>query len=110
MADVVRQLARVEIGDIVRTRRAVQSGEPTHPEGDGVIRARRIAADPKSANHLAARVEWNTTAKSDDSAGDFANPGSLFLEFRIERVGIIQSIERARGEGGRNSAVGRLSK
>ena len=98
MADVVRQLARSEVHDVVRTGSAVQPGEPTHPERNGVIGARRIATDPEPANHLPSHVEWNTTTKCDDAAGDFADPRSLFLEFGIERVGIIQSVKGASRE------------
>src|SRR3984893_3787856 len=102
MADVVRQLARSEVHDVVRTGSAVQPGEPTHPERNGVISARRIAT------HLPSHVEWNTTTKCDDAAGDFADPRSLFLEFGIERVGIVQSVEGPSREGGRDGGIGRL--
>ena len=108
MADVVRQLARSEVHDVVRTGSAVQPGEPTHPERNGVIGARRIATDPEPANHLPSHVEWNTTTKCDDAAGDFADPRSLFLEFGIERVGIVQSVEGPSREGGRDGGIGRL--
>src|SRR3984893_3516267 len=63
MADVVRQLARSEVHDVVRTGSAVQPGEPTHPERNGVIGARRIATGPDPANHLPSHVEWNTATK-----------------------------------------------
>ena len=93
MADVVRQLARPEIHDVVRARSAVQPSETAHLVGNGVIRACRVTADAEPANHLPALVEWDTTTECDDAAGNPADPGPLFLELRIERIGIVQSIE-----------------
>jgi hypothetical protein len=53
MADVVRQLARTEIHDVVRTGSAVQPREAAHPECNGVIRASRVAAVPPGRQSLA---------------------------------------------------------
>jgi hypothetical protein len=49
VTDVVRQLARAEIRDVVRTRRALQPSEASHPECNGVIGACSAAADSEPA-------------------------------------------------------------
>jgi hypothetical protein len=54
---VVRQFTGAEIRDVVRIRRAVEAGEMTRPVCDGVVRAGRVAADPKPTDHLAVDAE-----------------------------------------------------
>ena len=57
VAEVVRQFAGAKIHNVVVTRSDVQAGGGAHPVCDGVIRARRVAADPKAADHLTVHIE-----------------------------------------------------
>jgi hypothetical protein len=45
-----------------RIRRDVQAGEVAHPVCYGVVRAGRVPANPKSADHLAVHVERDSAA------------------------------------------------
>ena len=113
VAKVVGQFARGEVRDVVLAGlgRAVQPGEVAHAIGNGMIRARRVSAHPQPTDHLPIRIEWDATAESDDATGHAANSRSLRLEFRIERIGIVQPVERASREAaGRRAGICGLRK
>src|SRR6185437_10776165 len=67
LLEVVGRLARGKVDDIVGVWCAVQPRLPSHPVRDRVIRARRVAADAKSADHFATGIEGDTTTECDDS-------------------------------------------
>jgi hypothetical protein len=98
VASVVEQFTQVEVYDVVGVGRVIQMGGCPHAIGNGVIRTRRISAHPQPTDHLPVRIEWNATAECDDATGDAANCRSLWLESRIERIGIVQTVERTGGE------------
>ena len=96
MTEIVWQFANGQIRDVVGAStagRAVQACELAHPERNRMIRAGRVAANAQSADHLAARVERDTAAKRDNAARDFPQTGSLLLEVRIERIGVVQTVQ-----------------
>ena len=98
----VGQFTQGEVLDVVRAGGgankaagyAIQMSGCPHAIGNGVIGARRVSAHPQPTDHLPIRIECNAAAESDDATGDAANSRSLRLECRIERIGIVQPVER----------------
>lgn len=101
VAKIVRQFAHAEVHDVVLAGlgRAIQPGLLAHAIGNGVIGAGRVSAHPQPTDHLPILIECNATAECDNAAGDAANPRSLRLESRIERIGIVQPVKRTGREG-----------
>src|ERR1700722_14516663 len=99
-----RRSARRCIQDVVgavRThtspRGPIQPRGMAHPIGYRVIRAGCVAADAKSADNLLALIQGHAAAESDDAARHEPDARTLGLECRVERIRVIQSIERAAG-------------
>src|SRR5438552_1803602 len=79
--------------------RRIQICEITHAFGDLMVRARRVAADPQSADNLAARiVEWHAAAEENQPGSDLilAAPVSTRWrdETRIPQIGLTETPER----------------
>ena len=96
-----RRGADSSVGDVVRAARTlalgntVQRGQMTHAVSDRVVGTGRITADAKAADDLPALIERDATAESNNAAGDESDAGALCFEDGIERIGVVQTIQRS---------------
>jgi hypothetical protein len=97
-------VVHIAIDDVVHQGTAgwVECGEVTHPLGDLVVRAGRIAADAEATDHASVAIEGHPTAKGNDAARHLVHAAAGRLRgagegARVERVGVVDPVERVAG-------------
>lgn len=80
------------------TREHIIAGQQAHAEGNRVIGAGTVATDAERTDHLPVGIKRHATAKGDDAAGGIADRWLAEAEIgRLERVGIVEPVERSAG-------------
>jgi hypothetical protein len=93
-------LAQRRIANVVRiirsdtTRDAVEASLPAHTIGDGMVRTGAIATHPQAADDLPILVQRDPAAERDDATRDRADPGPTGIKAWVERVRVIEPIQR----------------
>ena len=111
MPEIVGQFAHIQIDDVIVTWSSVQTGGCAHPKGNCVVRTGRITTYAQSADDLAALIESDTASKRNYASWNLAHSCALRLKCRVERVGVVETVEGASRvhNGARRVGIGRLS-